>query len=300
MTTGCLVLHGLGGEPFEVLELAGALEKAGYIVSVPLLSGHGAGADVFARSGYDDWLASAKQAYLELSEAVNAAHTLESSGPLEAAAKPSGTPFAKSFGKPGNQMASKGRVVVIGFSLGGILALDLAGEFAPAAVISLAAPLYPYRLWPPPKVKDWRVFFMPLLANFVSVIKHSRRPSAESRRMAPWKGHEGAYFLRPLLSMSRACKRLRGRLHMVKAPLLLMHDRNDSISEFSNVFEIAGRCASGQIEIRTFELREKVTSKHMLVTHEQSKHLVCEYALDFIKRVLADKKTATSEKAAEL
>ena len=279
MKTGCLLLHGFGGEPFEVRELARALETAGYKVETPLLPGHGLTADDFARSSYDDWLAGARQAYLELSDSVKAAAQLESVEPV--------WPVVEVEAVQVTDLAdSVDQVVVIGFSMGGLLCLELAGELRPAAVICIAAPLYPYRMWPLSKVKDWRVFFMPLLAKFVSVIKNSRPPSMESRRMAPWKGHEGAYFLRPLASLAKACERLRQQLHLVKAPLLLMHDRNDSISEFSNVFEIARRCASAHIEIRAFELRENITSKHMLVTHEQSKQLVCDYSVDFLKRVL--------------
>lgn len=284
MKTGCLLLHGFGGEPFEVHELARSLEIAGYKVATPLLPGHGLTADDFARSGYDDWLAGARQAYLELSDSVRAAARLEPVEPVGSVGAVKTDIMTDSFA-PGEPVDSVDPVVVIGFSMGGLLCLELAGELRPAAVICIAAPLYPYRLWPLSKVKDWRVFFMPLLAKFVSVIKNSRPPSMESRRMAPWQGHEGAYFLRPLASLAKACKRLRQQLHLVKAPLLLMHDRNDSISEFSNVFEIASRCASAHIEIRAFELRENITSKHMLVTHEQSKQLVCDYSVDFLKRV---------------
>lgn len=246
----CLLLHGLGGEPFEMRELARTFEEAGYHVEVPLLPGHGLSADDFAQSSYEDWLAGARQAYRNL------------------AAPDGGTD----------------RVVLVGFSMGGVLCLELAAEMPPAAVVCISVPLYPYYLWPPNKVKDWRLYFMPLLAKFITVVKHRGTPSTTSRRMAPWQGHEGAYFLRPLASFARACKKLRRELHRVKAPLLLMHDRNDSIAAFSNVFEIAGRCTSRHIEIRAFELRENVTSKHMLVTHEQSKHLVCEYSVDFLKR----------------
>lgn len=60
--TGVLVLHGLTGSPWEVMPLANHLARWDRTVAVPLLAGHGTDLQELARTGWQDWLASARQA----------------------------------------------------------------------------------------------------------------------------------------------------------------------------------------------------------------------------------------------
>ena len=52
--TACLLVHGFGGSPFEVLPVAEALEASGFPVSAPTLPGHDTSIDDWRRTGWKD------------------------------------------------------------------------------------------------------------------------------------------------------------------------------------------------------------------------------------------------------
>ena len=82
----CLVLHGLGGGPYELQPLIAALEAAGLRVLAPIMPGHDGPGPVMPRSSWRDWVATVESAF--------------------------------------DQLAADGRqVAVVGFSTGGTLAL---------------------------------------------------------------------------------------------------------------------------------------------------------------------------------
>jgi carboxylesterase len=103
----CLVLHGLGGGPYEVAPLIAALEDEGLRVAAPLLPGHEGPGPVMPSSSWRDWAATAATAFVELAAA----------------------------GEP---------VVVLGFSTGATLALHLAAH-RPVARLVLLAPFLAIR-----------------------------------------------------------------------------------------------------------------------------------------------------------
>lgn len=61
-----LVLHGFGDTPESVATVAHGLHARGWTVRAPLLAGHGRDLRTFARSRAEDWLASAREAYVAL------------------------------------------------------------------------------------------------------------------------------------------------------------------------------------------------------------------------------------------
>lgn len=61
---GVLLLHGFGDTPQTLALLARRLRKSGYSVLAPLLPGHGRSTQAFGRSGANDWIAAAKDAYI--------------------------------------------------------------------------------------------------------------------------------------------------------------------------------------------------------------------------------------------
>lgn len=102
--TGILLLHGLTGTPSEVQPLGDYLAERGYSVLGPWLKGHGTTPRDLARTRWQDWAESAREALEEL----------------------------------------RGRcpkVFVGGLSMGADQALHLASHFPVAGVISMAAPL---------------------------------------------------------------------------------------------------------------------------------------------------------------
>jgi carboxylesterase len=103
----CLVLHGLGGGPYELGPLIAALEADGLRVDAPILPGHEPTGPVMPASSWRDWATASEAAFDALA-------------------------------------AAGGPVVVIGFSTGATLALRLATR-RPVARMVLLAPFLAIR-----------------------------------------------------------------------------------------------------------------------------------------------------------
>src|SRR5712671_4324257 len=63
---GVLLLHGFGDTPQTLALLARRLKKTGYSVLAPLLPGHGRTLEAFGKSRAREWIAAAKQAYIDM------------------------------------------------------------------------------------------------------------------------------------------------------------------------------------------------------------------------------------------
>lgn len=101
---GCLLLHGFSGSPLEMVPLAEALAGRGWTVSVAQLAGHGTSPHDLARTTWEDWIASARQAYADLRQRCQ-------------------------------------RIALVGLSMGGALGLYLAATEGAAAVVAISTPV---------------------------------------------------------------------------------------------------------------------------------------------------------------
>ena len=97
-----LAIHGFTGWPGEMAHVGDRLADAGLAVSIPRLPGHGTNGDDFMETGWRDWMRAVFDAYLELA----AAHR---------------------------------RVHLVGYSLGGLLAILVASRF-PVGRLAFVAP----------------------------------------------------------------------------------------------------------------------------------------------------------------
>jgi carboxylesterase len=61
--TGVLVIHGFGGSPRSLQELASRLVDSGYTVALPLLAGHGRTPEAMEASRRTEWTGDVEQAY---------------------------------------------------------------------------------------------------------------------------------------------------------------------------------------------------------------------------------------------
>jgi carboxylesterase len=242
--TGCLLLHGYAGRPFEMSFLSDRLREAGYRVAAPVLPGHEGDVRAFARSRFEDWLTGADQALQDLRKQCR-------------------------------------RVAVVGFSMGGTLALALAQRHSLAGVATIATPVFLCRLHP---------YFSPDPLLFASGIpRHFRHslpaspPGAESRRIAPWQGYQGAHYIGPLHSLKIGAAGVRRGLGRVTAPLMVLHGTRDRAVHPDNAWEILSRVSSDRRTLHMFQLRETVTSGHLLVTHEETRGPTGALVLDFVR-----------------
>lgn len=114
----CALVHGFTGSPYEMRSFAERLAGRGVYVDVPLLPGHGTSAEDMSRTSFPDWVAGAEAAYLGLA-------------------------------------ARHRRTFVLGFSMGGLIALMLASRHHVDGVVVVSAPL---------RIRDPRAPFLPLIA----------------------------------------------------------------------------------------------------------------------------------------
>lgn len=102
--TGILLLHGFAGDPDEIGPLRDYLIQRGYSVECPLLPGHGLSKKELSQTTHEDWIEAAEQAFLNLS-------------------------------------GRYGKIVVIGFSMGGLLAVNL-WNYGFSGMVTVNMPIY--------------------------------------------------------------------------------------------------------------------------------------------------------------
>jgi len=102
---GCLVLHGFGGNVREVAPLASCLRDHGFTVLCPSLKGHTGKREDLKGVTYTDWIASAEQGLLSLLSDCNL-------------------------------------VYIIGFSMGGLIAINLGLRHNISGIVTINTPIY--------------------------------------------------------------------------------------------------------------------------------------------------------------
>lgn len=247
----CLALHGLGGSPEELRQPLAALERAGVRVDAPLLPGHGGSEAAYLASGYADWRALALERY----------RTLCAGGP----------------------------VLLLGYSLGGLLALDCTVAALrqclplPVGLIVLATPLS-FAV----HTREASPFFrllpvlarLPLPGGLFPVLRCPPR-SAASRETAPWQGFESCLHLRHVLEMERAARRLRPWLSQCHMPLLFMQLRHDDrcppVNAAHWLAEWGGTAQAEVLEVRSRH------GGHLVPAHAESRDAVAARAVDFAR-----------------
>jgi carboxylesterase len=211
---GVVCLHGFTGTPYEVAPLARGLAGAGFAVAAPMLAGHGDTAAALAATRWQDWLASAEAAFDRLQAQVG-----------------------------GRRMA------VVGFSMGGLLALRLACT-RPGAIAALVLMSVPLRL------PEWQTFIIRSFGRLPGFLRRSRLASVPKRGGSdvtePRARQENPSLtemplggLSELVSLATV---VRQDLGSIQIPALVAHGERDRTVPQNASFELAGSLASATVE----------------------------------------------------
>lgn len=250
-----LLFHGLAGTPFEVAPVARALEADGLPAHTPLLPGHGGSVEAYLASSFAEWRAFARAEY--------------------------------------RRLAARGPVLLGGYSLGGILALDIAENAEGAALVPplglllLATPLSfgawrrDLRLRGP---GSWRFRWLPLTARLWPVI-HVPPRSEAARAVAPWRGHEEVCSLRHFAEMEAALHGIRRRLPQLRAPLCVIQLGHDKSCPPGQAARLVTRCGSPEAGLHILRTKSP-HGGHLPATHAESRERVAELARAFARRCL--------------
>ena len=214
-----LCLHGITGTPWEVRPLAEAFVRLGCSVEAPLLAGHGGTLADLARTTWRDWLASAEAALSRL-EAT--------------AAKAAG------LAPP---------VAIVGFSMGGLLALRLARLY-PERISALAVMSAPLRLRP------FQV--MGIRAAGRLPVDYSRHAWAAVPKLFGSDVSDPAmrvdnpslhaFPVAALGNLLDLMDTVRSDLPAVRQPALVVHGRHDHTVPMDDSLELTGSLGSDVIE----------------------------------------------------
>lgn len=248
---GCLLIHGYGGSSFEMEGLAAALTEAGMEARLVCLPGHGDGHEDFRKYRFSDWLAHAEKEFRAMAERCE-------------------------------------RTVIIGFSMGGTIALHLSSRYPVDGVVSLSAPLFVLGLWPWP-LANLQFYAHTVVSQARRLLGPRKPPAGEtSRDIAPWKGYGGPLHFGQLASMRAGCAVTRVLLPKLTAPILLMHDARDGLVNVDNAWAIARRVSSPETTVILTRIQEDVTRHHVITTHRETADLVTETVVAFCREKMLD------------
>ena len=191
----CLVLHGLGGGPFELTPVIDALRSAGIDVEAPVLPGHEGDGPRMPGSVWTDWALAVEASFDRLSA-----------------------------------RAEGGSVAVLGFSTGATLALHLASH-RPVDRLILLAPFLAIRFsrWVPIAARHW----LGPLARVVPDVP--RRPAATVNRAirrelagsTPFR----TFNLASTLSALALIEEVKPTVGAIQAPTLILQGKRDTVVE---------------------------------------------------------------------
>ncbi len=189
----CLVLHGLGGGPYELAPLLDALQAEGFTVACPVLPGHDGPGPVIPASRWDVWAAAAETGLDELAAA-------------------------------GRQVA------VVGFSLGATVALHLATR-RPVARQVLLAPFLAIRyagLIPlhPTVYLRWLARLVPDLPRRPPAVR-----DREMRGQATEANVYRTFSVPAALSALELIEELLPEISRIQTPTLIIQGERDTVVE---------------------------------------------------------------------
>ena len=201
----CLLIHGFTGGPFEVMPLADYLIENGYHVSVPTLPGHADNYKELGQVTYQDWITSAEVDLVEL-------------------------------------LGKYQRVNIIGFSMGGLLGINLAHRYKINSLVTLSTPVY---------VLD----FKKIIENIYIGLKNK-----DYRRIEKYAANLINVPLKAVLNFKLMLKETKPLISKINTPLLVIQGLKDDTVKPKSAEYIYNNAASLSKQI------------HYL---PESSHLVC-------------------------
>lgn len=227
-----LLIHGFTGSPSHMRYIGNAVHAAGYSVRGILLPGHGTSIEEMGRSNDRQWFDACCAAYLEMKQKYR-------------------------------------RIAVGGLSMGGILALLLAEEFDPSAVILFAAAM---------KYKRAANKLSPLVKHFVRTLPWGGRSYSPEEFLYEYDyGYEGTPVAK-VEDMTRLQALAEASLGKVTCPALAFQSHQDE-----SVHPDAPERIMRGVQSPVKEICWVDRSPHVL-TIGPDRDYVCERVIDFLRR----------------
>ncbi|MBW3576515.1 MAG: alpha/beta fold hydrolase [Actinobacteria bacterium] len=246
---GVAVIHGFTGNPMATRPLGEAIAEAGYTVEVPRLPGHGTHWRDLARLRYPNLRRGAERTFDDLADRC-------------------------------------GKVVLVGFSLGGTIALDIAARRCRsgrserlAGVATINAQILD-RPDPLAKLGGVLQYVFPVVP--APLVGLTRNDIAKG-------GDERAYSLVPAkagYSVQSALRRVRAGLADVTVPVLVAGSLQDHVVDPRNADGVVQRLGAGDVT------RIELERSYHVATLDYDAELLADAIVSFVERITAGAKTA--------
>lgn len=236
---GILLIHGFTGSPSEMRYLGEYLKDKGFTVKGVLLKGHGTSPQDMKKTNYKDWIKSAEEGYHELA-------------------------------------ASCDEVFMIGFSMGGAIALHLAQKYDVKGIASLSTPI---------KILNRQYYIGTAVKYFRFIVR--KQPYMVKQKDPFIIGYDKTP-LKNILDLLQLVNLIKANLHKVDKPILIMQSYGDGTVHPSSANFIYKRVAS--------------TDKSIIFLHKSGHVITCdcekEQVFDEVHSFIS--KRCTLNKASEI
>ncbi len=234
---GCLLVHGFTATPQEVRGLGDHLHRAGHTVLGVRLAGHGTRWQDLARTRWGDWLASVESGYHLLRPQCN-------------------------------------KMVIMGLSTGGDLALILSTRFELDGVVTMSTP---YQLPPIPTLR----MLYPILTPVSMILPKLQKgpPDWRDPEAAAARVQYNCYPLRAVREFGLMLDTMRTSLPSVRVPVLSMHSLEDGFIPHSDMGRI--HAGLGSVDKQVFSVEH---SNH-IISCDAARELVFGQAAEFVRKL---------------
>jgi len=236
--TSCLLLHGFTANPEEMQFLAGDLHGRGNTILNLRLAGHGTNPRDLARIHWTDWLLSVEDG-LDLLRGLSE------------------------------------QTVLIGQSMGGMIALTAAAQYSVAGVVTLSTPYFGF-----PRIQVLLAYLMGAL-GMTAHKQVKEHPELGQRREADYPAY-AKYPVRIIVELSRLQRAMHACLPQVKAPVLVVQSLQDmgGMDDLERIYTALGSVGKEKLVLEGFD--------HSVVRDEK-RQVVFDAIGDFLKRIEAKK-----------
>lgn len=220
-----IIFHGYIGSPDDVAPLAKELNNRGFTVYVPRLPGHGTSGDDFLTVDGKDWLRKAFDTYAEFNGKYK-------------------------------------KIVIAGFSLGGLLAIITASVFSPDALVLLAPAVTNKR--------RFKIHLSPIIMIFVKKLRRKKEKKAKNSFEVYLNNEYWSYdWPKAAFSILKMQREAINRLSMLKCKTFLLLSKSDTTVPVKAGDIIKKRINPGILDEEILQ-----SSKHMIFSGTEKKKAV--------------------------
>ncbi|MEG0259119.1 MAG: carboxylesterase [Lysinibacillus sp.] len=215
-----LLLHGFTGSSADVRMLGRFLEKKGYTSLAPHYKGHGVAPEELITTSPSDWWQDVQKAYAQL---------------IEAGYK---------------------EIAVVGLSLGGVMALNVAANNPVKGIITMCAPM---------TMRTTDIMFEGVLKYAVDYKKFEGKEEAQIEQEIAIIAEQGMPSLQQLREFIASTRQ---EIDMIYAPIFVIQARNDEVIEAESANIIYNQIESLEKSIKWYE-----HSSHVITLDKEKEQL---------------------------